>query len=486
MVLSTAMKFSSRFSSPEIEERVAFPPPRSPARRRLDFSTQVIRERMLPTDQECQPRKRLYIHIPTSSESNDSEAERQIISEVVNKYVSEKEFSTSLTDSDSEREERSSIESSKDINLWFAFGSSQPFNKDYFVKEQTSEFYKCGYQLLVEQDHEKQNYEELTCLFNNTPSFAVDALICFYYDEKRIKGTNKRKLEKFLTEECFERMRDIPLKKRYALFQFLLVIEDCFPASVYALGRCYAVGFGTRRSMEKAKKALYYAATLHGDSRAQFMLGCICEFINVNNIHADNREDRHHEVTRCYTEAVRWYKQAHNNGLVCATFALACCYSSGIGVPKNLNKAFDFCRLALRKRLVGARFLISILYREGPEEKRNLEKSIKWCFKGVKYGEADFQAIYGFFSEIKNMQVVKNKDNCPVFEKRLSKMKKRLGVLRCVAHQANGKEQKEYWENQQEFPQEIGAEQNEQRRQFFLKKLMMMSKNQACVPFKFS
>lgn len=485
MVLSTGMNFLS--PSPPLPSEIKGAPssqsPCLPVRRRLNFLLPIaLFERTSRRPQETPPHERLdYSYIPISSESSDSEdAGVNTLSTSVSyaRHVVDKEESTSATDSDRgyeiKREGRFTASLSKVKSLGNRLHSSQPFDVHNFVKEQTSEFFERAFQTLLKQDS-----VWLTRLFNLKPSFAVDALICFYYYEKKIIGKKKKKLEKFLIEECLERVRDIPLNKRCALFQFLYAITNPFHTSIYALGMCYAVGFGTHRSMVKAAAAFHLAAK-RGDYQAQFILGGICEFINAD-----------------YVQAVRWYKEAHNGGLPAATFALACCYSSGIGVSTSLDKAFDLCRRAVHKKVLGAPFLQSILYREGPDSKKDVEKSLKWCFKGIKYGEADYQAIYGMFSTLENadyqaiygmfstlenFEFSKNEENFLKLEKRICLAKKRLRVVRCVGFSPFGKAQKKYWENKKKSPQEIGAQQNEQRRQFFLKNLMGLDRDQKYDP----
>ena len=59
-------------------------------------------------------------------------------------------------------------------------------------------------------------------------------------------------------------------------------------------------------------------------------------------------------VTKNYTEAVKWYRKAAEQGDAYAQYNLGLCYKNGYGVPKDISQAVVWYRKAARQGDDGA------------------------------------------------------------------------------------------------------------------------------------
>lgn len=186
------------------------------------------------------------------------------------------------------------------------------------------------------------NLNLVTLDFNQNPSLAAETLLCFYQHGDKLECPFNVTLEKFLISACIERTLDIPLGKRYQLFQHVHQASQQAtpsPRILYALGRFYAAGFGTEKSIKSAAMFFYLAAA-QGDAHAQFYLGGIYEFINLNPI-----------------MAAEWYGEAVKNNFFPAMFPLACCHYKEKNVQPCARYAFALCRdVAKRKEITSQAF----------------------------------------------------------------------------------------------------------------------------------
>lgn len=101
--------------------------------------------------------------------------------------------------------------------------------------------------------------------------------------------------------------------------------------SAYNVGVCYGRGYGVAQDLDKAYEN-YLLAAEAGHPKAQFQIG---------NFHFEGRGS----IGRDYAEAVRWLERAYDNENseddFDAAVELALCYQSGLGCPRDDERAFE-------------------------------------------------------------------------------------------------------------------------------------------------
>ncbi len=93
------------------------------------------------------------------------------------------------------------------------------------------------------------------------------------------------------------------------------------------LGDCYYNGRGVNQDYTEAVK-WYQTAAEQGHAKAQFYLG-VCY---------DNGEG----VRQDYEEAVKWYRKAAEQGDASDQYNLGVCYEQGLGIPQSRNDAIKW------------------------------------------------------------------------------------------------------------------------------------------------
>ena len=160
--------------------------------------------------------------------------------------------------------------------------------------------------------------------------------------------------------------------------------EQKFAAACYAdLGYCFLYGyFGVATNYTEAVKWFRKAAENgFADARFEFTLGG-CYYYGDG-------------VATNYTEAVRWYRKAADQGDAEAQNNLGWCYSNGLGVSKDLAEAAKWYQKAAEQGNVNAQFILGNRYYNGKGVATNYTEAARWYRKAADQGDADAQCILG-------------------------------------------------------------------------------------------
>ena len=141
-----------------------------------------------------------------------------------------------------------------------------------------------------------------------------------------IQSINKGRVEE--TEDRRYLMDELAVK------QYRKAAEQGDPEAQYALGVCYANGFGVKRDPARAGEWFGKAAE-NGAPGAQFELA--------------ERYYRGEGVPKDPKQAAEWYRKAAEQGLKEAQYNLGVCYYEGKGVPKDPKQAAEWFRKAAER-----------------------------------------------------------------------------------------------------------------------------------------
>lgn len=119
----------------------------------------------------------------------------------------------------------------------------------------------------------------------------------------------------------------------------------------------------------------YKKAAEQGDIEAQYMLGMCC-YDGVG-------------IKKDYVEAVKWYRIAAERGHVDAQYNLATCYHKGIGAQQNDVQAVQWYKKAAEQNDVDAQYNLGICYDMGIGVKQNYVEAVMWYQKAAKQGDND-------------------------------------------------------------------------------------------------
>ena len=85
-----------------------------------------------------------------------------------------------------------------------------------------------------------------------------------------------------------------------------------------------------------------------------------------------------------YAEAVKWYREAAEQGLVEAQYSLGECYSKGNGVEQDYADAVKWYRKAAEHGYAAAQYYLGECYADGKGVEHNIAEAVKWCRKAVE------------------------------------------------------------------------------------------------------
>lgn len=100
-------------------------------------------------------------------------------------------------------------------------------------------------------------------------------------------------------------------------------------------------------------------------------------------------------AAKIYTEAVKWYREAAEQGNAQAQFNLGFCYYNGKGVTKNYTEAVKWYRKAAEQGIAAAQFNLGFCYDNGKGVTKNYTEAVKWYRKAAEQGNADAQCNLG-------------------------------------------------------------------------------------------
>ncbi len=146
--------------------------------------------------------------------------------------------------------------------------------------------------------------------------------------------------------------REVPRNLNKAFQLYLEAARRGDREAQYIAGGMYFRGMGTERNYARAFQLLYGAA-LKGKStpESQKLLG---EFFLIG-----------HTVPQNYREALKWYKQASENGDREAQSELGYLYFAGRGIEQDFKKAFFWTEKAARQGLAVAQYSLGIMWYSG-------------------------------------------------------------------------------------------------------------------------
>ena len=87
--------------------------------------------------------------------------------------------------------------------------------------------------------------------------------------------------------------------------------------------------------------------------------------------------------------AVRWYRQAAEQGLDKAQFNLAHCLATGHGVAQDYAEARVWMRRAAQQGMADAQFLMGVMLLQGLGGQKSLDEGRAWLQRAAMGGNAD-------------------------------------------------------------------------------------------------
>ena len=135
----------------------------------------------------------------------------------------------------------------------------------------------------------------------------------------------------------------------------------------------YDKGDGVPRDIAEAVKWLRNAAE-QGYAAAQYALGNAC----YNG----------HGVPKDGTEAVNWFRKAAEQGYAPAQRILGRMYCTGDGVPKEPAEAVKWLRKAADQGDADAQAGLGVMYKEGDGVAKNPTEAVKWLKKAAEQGDS--------------------------------------------------------------------------------------------------
>ncbi len=186
------------------------------------------------------------------------------------------------------------------------------------------------------------------------------------------------KAEDFILKKG-RRWNDLTKRSQSRLVSRLQSLKDD-AAAQYLLGVCYASGRGVEQSYAEAVKWLRQAAE-QGNALAQSSLG-VCYATGQG-------------VEQSYAEAVKWLRQAAEQGNALAQSILGACYADGQGVERSYAEAVKWSRKAAEQGDADAQNDLGIRYATGQGVEQSDAEAVKWYRKAAEQGDADAQCNLG-------------------------------------------------------------------------------------------
>ena len=92
-------------------------------------------------------------------------------------------------------------------------------------------------------------------------------------------------------------------------------------------------------------------------------------------------------VNQDYTEAVRWYRKAAEQGDADAQWSLGLCYENGQGVNQDYTEAVRWYRKAAEQGDADAQRFLGLCYENGRGVNRDCAEAVKWYTKAAEQGD---------------------------------------------------------------------------------------------------
>jgi len=144
----------------------------------------------------------------------------------------------------------------------------------------------------------------------------------------------------------------------------------------YKLGVCYEYGQGVEQSYSEAVK-WYRKAAEQGQADAQFSLGV--SYANGQG------------VEQSWEEAVKWYHRAVKQDHASAQYNLAYCYVKGTGVEPSMVEAVKLYHKAAEQGHIKSQNYLGLYYENGQGVKQSYAEAVKWYRKAAEQGHVTSQ-----------------------------------------------------------------------------------------------
>ena len=102
-----------------------------------------------------------------------------------------------------------------------------------------------------------------------------------------------------------------------------------------------------------------------------------------------------HYDKKNYTEAVKWYRKAAEQGHAGAQNNLGVCYENGYGVTKDYYEAVKWYRKAAEQGLADAQCNLGLCYEFAKGVTKSITEAVKWYRKAAEQGYANAQCNLG-------------------------------------------------------------------------------------------
>ena len=96
-----------------------------------------------------------------------------------------------------------------------------------------------------------------------------------------------------------------------------------------------------------------------------------------------------------YTEAVKWYRKAADQGYAGAQYNLGVAYHSGQGVPQDYGEALKWYRKAADQGYAIAQYNLGVAYRFGQGVPQDYGEAVKWFREAADQGHSGAQYNLG-------------------------------------------------------------------------------------------
>lgn len=117
-----------------------------------------------------------------------------------------------------------------------------------------------------------------------------------------------------------------------------------------------------------------------------FFAVMICSTLMAQSAEEYYNKGKEYFNNKNYTEAVKWYRKAAEQGLADAQFSLGDCYLEGEGVTQNMTEAVKWFRKAAEQGLADAQFALGACYQSGTGVTQNIAEAKKWHQKAADQG----------------------------------------------------------------------------------------------------
>ncbi|CAG8825014.1 16850_t:CDS:1, partial [Racocetra persica] len=136
----------------------------------------------------------------------------------------------------------------------------------------------------------------------------------------------------------------------------------------YFIGRCFEVGWNTKKNLKKAVE-WYNKAIENGSTAAERILGDYCY--------------------KCqeYSQAFKLLKKAFGKGNILAMHNLGLCYKHGRGTDINMRRGFELLKQAAEMGVPNSPYELARCYEYAEGTEKNLKVAFGWYQKALDNGQ---------------------------------------------------------------------------------------------------